>query len=128
MAISGKGGGVFLGAVKVAEVTNWTLDIEADMLDSTTFDGNGWRTFIAGLKQWSGSLEAKWKVNTDTTGQKALQDALLGGTVLSLKLDVNGTNNYTGSALVSTENVETPVDDIVTANFDIQGTGALAYV
>lgn len=128
MAISGKGGGVFLGANKVAEVTNWTLDIEADMLDSTSFDSNGWRQFIAGLKQWSGSFEAKWKVSGDTTGQKALQDALLGGTVLSIKLDVNGTNNYSGSALVSTQSIETPVDDIVNSNFDYQGTGALAYV
>jgi predicted secreted protein len=90
-------------------------------------DGAGWKTYISGLKGWSGSFEAEWKVSGDTTGQKALQDALLGGTSLSIKLDVNGTNNYTGTAFISTESVSTPVDDVVTASFDYQGTAALTY-
>lgn len=126
MAISGKSGGVYLGVNKVAEITNWSLDIEADMLESTNFDSSGWRQYVAGLKGWSGSFEGEWKMS-DTTGQKALQDALLGGTTVSIKLDVNGTNNYTGTAYISTQGVETPVDDLVTVNFDYQGSGALTY-
>jgi predicted secreted protein len=127
MAIAGKGGKVKIGAVTVAEVTNWSIDIEADMLETTNFDTSGWKTYIAGLKGWSGSFEAEWKVSTDTTGQKALQDALLGGTTVSLVLDVNGTNNYAGSAFISTESVSTPVDDVITVSFDYQGTAALTY-
>jgi predicted secreted protein len=126
MAVSGKGGGVYVGVNKVAEITNWTLDIEADMLESTNFDSNGWREYIAGLKGWTGSFEGQWKMS-DINGQKALQDALLGGTTVSIKLDVNGTNNYTGSAFISTQGIETPVDDIVSVSFDFQGTAALTY-
>jgi predicted secreted protein len=127
VAIAGKGGGVYLGVNKVAEVKSWKLDIEADMLETTNFDTNGWKTYLAGLKQWSGSFDYEWKVSTDTTGQKALQDALLGGTSLSIKLDVNGTNNYTGNAFVKTESIETPVDDVISGSFDFQGTAALTY-
>jgi predicted secreted protein len=127
MAIAGKGGAVKVGAVKVAEVKNWKLDIEADMLETTSFDSNGWKTFVAGLKAWSGTFDLEWKVSTDTTGQKALQDALLGGTTVSLVLDVNGTNNYSGTAFMKKEGLETPVDGVVTGSFDYQGTAALTY-
>ena len=128
MAISGKGGNVKVGAVTVAEVKNWKLDIEADMLESSNFGTAGWKTFVAGLKSWGGSFELEWKVSTDTTGQKALQDALLGGTSVALTLDVNGTNNYSGTAFMKKEGLETPVDGIVTGSFDYQGTAALTYV
>ena len=127
MAISGKGGNVKVGANVVAEVKNWKLDIESDMLDTTNFGTSGWKTFVAGLKSWSGSFELEWKVSTDTNGQKALQDALLGGTTVSLVLDVQGTNNYSGTAFMKKEGLETPVDGVVTGSFDYQGTAALTY-
>lgn len=126
-AISGKGGKVKIGAVTVAEVKSWKLDIEVDLPESTNFDTNGWRTYVSGLKGWAGSFELEWKVSTDPTGQKALQDAALGGTTAALVLDVNGTNNYAGTAFIKKQGIETPVDGIVTGTFDYQGTAALTY-
>ena len=128
MAISGKGGGLYVGAVKVAEIKNWSLDVGADMLDSTNFDSNGWKQFIAGLKEWSASAEGNYAVSTDATGQKAIQDAWLAGTTLSIELRVGATfPKYTGSALVSSMPIEVPVDGIVGISVELQGTGALAY-
>lgn len=126
-AISGLAGGVYLGVNKVAEIKEWSLDIEADTLDTSTFDGNGWKTFIAGQRGWGGSFSGQWKM-TDTLGQKAWQDAVLGGTTLSIKLDVNGTNNYTGTAFIKKQNVSTPSNEVVAVSFDFQGNGALTYV
>jgi predicted secreted protein len=127
MAISGLGGGVYAGTNKVAEIKDWKLDIDADTLDTSTFDGNGWKTFIAGQRGWSGSFGGQWKMS-DVTGQKAWQDAMLAGTTLVVKLDVNGTNNYTGTAFIKKQSVSTPSNAVVDINFDFQGNGALTYV
>lgn len=128
MAVAGKSGGLYIDSNKVAEIKNWNLDLSADMLDSTNFDSNGWKQFIAGLKEWSASAEGNYTVNTDTNGQKAIQDAWLAGTSLSIELRVGATvPKYTGSVLISSMPVEVPVDGIVGISIELQGTGALGY-
>ena len=126
-AIAGKGGSARLGANTIAEVTSWSLDISADMLDSTSL-GDDWREFIAGLNGATGSVEVKWDIPTDTLGQTALQNAMLAGTTVTLDLYVNATKYYTGTAYVSSLSIEDPVEDLVTATFEAQFTGAVTYV
>lgn len=125
-AIAGKGGSAKIGANTIAEVTSWTMDIAIDMLDSTSL-GDSWREFIAGLAGGTGSVEVKWDIPNDANGQTALQTAALAGTTVTLNLYVNATNYYSGSAYVSNVNVSDPVDDLVTATFDMQFTGAVSY-
>ena len=124
MALTGKDGGVYSGANKVAELSNWSLDLGADTPETTNFDSNGWKEYIAGLKEWSGSAEGNWKMS-DTNGQKAIQDAWRNGTTLNLEFRVNPTNKYAGSVLITSIGIETPVDDKVTVSFEFQGTAAL---
>lgn len=125
-AIAGKGGSAKIGANTIAEVTSWSMDIAIDMLDSTSL-GDSWREFVAGLAVGTGSVEVKWDVATDTNGQTALQSAALAGTTVALNLYANSTNYYAGTAYVSNVNVSDPVEDLVTATFDIQFTGAVTY-
>lgn len=128
MAIAGKGGSVYIGANKVAEVVSWSLDLEGETIETTNLDSNGWRQFIQGLKGWSGSIEANWNVQGDVNGQKALQDAWLNGATVTLELRVNGTpNKYSGTAYITGLSIEAPVDDKLSATFEFQGSGALAY-
>lgn len=127
MAISGFGGQVKIGTNRVAQINQWELEIKVDEGDATTFDSNGWKEVVSGLRSWSIKFEAKWNVANDANGQKALQDALLGGTTVSLDLYVNGTNKYSGTALITTWTVTTPADDVVTLKFEGTGTGALTY-
>lgn len=125
-AIAGKGGSAKIGANTIAEVTSWSMDISADMLDSTSL-GDDWREFIAGLNGATGTVEVKWDIPNDANGQTALQNALLNGTTVTLNLYVNATNYYSGSAYVSSLSVEDPVEDLVTATFEAQFTGAVTY-
>lgn len=125
-AIAGKGGSAKIGANTIAEVTSWSLDISSDMLDSTSL-GDNWREFIAGLKGATASIEVKWDLPTDTNGQVALQTAMLNGTTVTLNLYTNGTKYYSGSAYVSSLSIEDPVEDLVTATFEAQFTGAITY-
>lgn len=124
MALTGKSGSVYVGANKVAEISNWSLDIGADEIDITNFDSDGWKEFLAGLKEWSGNAEGNWKMS-DTNGQKALQDALLGGTTVALELRLDANNKYAGDAFITGISIESPNDDKIPVTFDFRGTGAL---
>ena len=123
MAVTGKGGAVKLGANKVAEISNWSLDLGADDIDITSFDSNGWKEFLGGLKEWSGSIEGNLKTG-DTSGQKAILQAWLSGETLDFTFEVSSGVTFSGSALVK-PSIEVPVDDKATFSCDIQGTGAL---
>ena len=72
MAVTGTGGAVKISTNKVAEIENWSLDLGADDIDITSFDSNGWKEYLAGLREWSGSCEGNFD-STDTSGQKRYQ-------------------------------------------------------
>ena len=123
MALAGKGGAVKLGANKIAEISNWSLDLGADDIEITSFDSNGWKEYLAGLKEWSGSIEGNLKTN-DTNGQKAILNAWLNGTKLSFTFEVSSGVSFQGEAFVK-PSIEVPVDDKASFSCDITGTGAL---
>jgi predicted secreted protein len=123
VAIAGKGGSVMLGANKIAEIENWSLDLGADDIEVTNFDSEGWKEYLAGLKEWSGSIEGNFKPD-DTNGQKAILNAWMNGEALSFTFKVDATTSFTGSALVK-PSIEVPVDDKASFSCDVQGTGAL---
>ena len=126
MAIAGYGGGVYLDSTKVAEIANWSLDMSADDIDVTSFDSEGWRERIQGIKEWSGSFEGNFEPD-DTTGQAALINAWLNGQKVTLELQVNEDVKFSGDALV-TLSIETPVDDKASFSCDFSGTGPLTPI
>lgn len=123
MAVTGTGGAVKLGTNKVAEIANWSLDLGADDIDVTSFDSNGWKEFLAGLKEWSGSIEGNF-VSTDTNGQRAILQAWLNGNELVFTFEVSSGVSFTGNAYVK-PSIEVPVDDKASFSCDFQGTGPL---
>jgi predicted secreted protein len=124
MALTGKSGAVKLGANKIAEISNWSLDLGADDIDITSFDSQGWKEYLAGLKEWSGSIEGNLKPD-DTNGQKAILNAWLSGEKLTFTFEVSSDVSFQGEAFVK-PSIEVPVDDKASFSCDITGTGALA--
>ena len=123
MAITGTGGAVKLSANKIAEISNWSLDLGADDIDITSFDSQGWKEYLAGLKEWSGSIEGNLKPD-DTNGQKAILNAWLSGEKLTFTFEVSSGVSFQGEAFVK-PSIEVPVDDKASFRCDITGTGAL---
>ena len=123
MAVTGTGGAVKVSANKVAEISNWSLDLGADDIDITSFDSNGWKEYLAGLKEWSGSIEGNL-VTGDTNGQKAILNAWLSGETLEFTFEVSSGVSFQGEAFVK-PSIEVPVDDKASFSCDITGTGAL---
>jgi predicted secreted protein len=129
MAVAGKNGKVIIGESgnqKVAAIKNWSLELSLETLETTAL-GDDWKNYITGLKEWTASSEGDYEVPTDTQGQAALQDAYLAGTTVTVKLYVDGTNYYQGTAYISSLSIEDPVDDVVSISLELTGTGELSF-
>jgi predicted secreted protein len=129
-AIAGKGGEARISANTIAEVQTWSIDIGTNVIDTTAQLAGGvqWKTFIAGVSEWTVSLEMSWDVPTDTNGQAAMNTASLAGTTISdLTLYPNASNTYTGDAIITSANINNDVQDKVSYTVELQGTGALVY-
>lgn len=127
MPLTGKGGHFKIGTQNISDNNDWKLDINVDMKDVTDFDSNNWKEYLAGIKDWSGSVDGYWNISADTTGQKALQDALLGGTSVTAEFDVDETHHYGGTAFIKKISITEQTDDVVKFSADIQGTAALTF-
>ena len=126
MAIAGKNGKVIIGSgtTKVVGIKNWSLELSLETLETTAL-GDDWKNYISGLKEWTASAEGDFEVITDTTGQKLLSDAYLSGSTVEVKLFVDATNYFTGTAYINSLSIEDPVDDVVTISIEFTGNGAL---
>ena len=54
-----------LGYVDVGYATNFTLDVEADAVDRTTKDSQGWKDIFLGARNWSISCDALYQNDTN---------------------------------------------------------------
>lgn len=129
MAVAGKNGKVIIGESgnqKVAAIKNWSLELSLETLETTAL-GDDWKNYITGLKEWTASSEGDYEVPTDTQGQATLQEAYLAGTTVTVKLYVDGTNYYQGTAYISSLSIEDPVDDVVSISLELTGTGELSF-
>jgi len=127
-AIHGKGASVKNGANTVAEIDEWSLDLDRDVPEKTAFSAGSlpWKTFAAGLvgatAKFSGRLDM-----TDTNGQYALFNNLTSDTPLTMSLYLDATHNFGFSCLVKKFGGKASVSDLESVDWDIQITGAVTY-
>ena len=121
---TGSEGVIKSGANTVAEVRSYTVSETGDTIEDTSM-GDASRTYKAGLKTWTASVEAFWD-ETDTTGQGSFDV----GSSVTLNVYPEGSSTgdvyYTGSALVTGKTINGTFDGMVEASFTLQGTGALS--
>lgn len=127
---TGKEGIVKIGAspVVVAEVKEWGIETTGETADATTMNSaqanGGWRSNVATLKSWSGSLACLWD-DSDTTGQ----GALIEGATIALKVYPDGDDSaavfFSGNAIVTSVSRNSTTEGLTEAAFTFTGTGAL---
>ncbi len=120
---TGKSGVIEVGAVAVAEVTDFTYTTS---IGTTTDEslGDDWVTRKGTKKDWTGSVNANYD-HTDTTGQ----GALTAGDEVTLNLypvSSEATNNKrSGTVIIKDVAVTNSGNDgIVSVSFNFEGTGA----
>jgi len=118
--LKGKDGSISAGLNNLANITSFTINEEADTLETTAMGNAGYKTFVGSLKSWSGTVEA---VFDDTDSAVVVGSAI----TLTVVVDDGSSNQvqYSGSCIVTSRSVEVGVADLVTVSFDVTGTGAL---
>lgn len=116
--VAGYGGALHCPGAIVG-VREWAIDYVAAALDTSGYDGGQDKTFIAGMKEWSGTF----------SGFK--DGAPLGiGTILAAELRESGvaTQKWVGNIYITNVGAASSVDGLVTYAYSFQGTGALATI
>ena len=121
--IAGYGAKMVFGTNTVSDsldnISSWSLEVNCDALDVTSFADGGERCFIRGLRGWTATVEGF----LDTT---AVDPTDVGDTA-ALKLYVNSTNYYTGSAILTGISPTAAVDGAETCTYSFQGTSDIAW-
>jgi len=114
--VAGYGGSITCDDL-VAGVKSWNLNLVGDALETTDYEDAGVRTYIAGLKGWTGSCEVNWDVDNHALDVGALITNLVFTIVAT-------TTKYTGAfAIVTGISVASPVEGLVTMSVSFQGSG-----
>ncbi len=134
-AIAGKAGFVKYGAAasrkNLYRLTNWTANVQSDMLDTTAFSTNGvvWRTVTPGTNERSASFTGHQEIVGDSSGQKLLLNSLLVPATGSARLefDETGLEALVGGVYVENISFDVPVEGVQGISGTLRGNGALAY-
>ena len=118
----GKEGVVTAGGSGVGELTGFTLETTADVVEDTALT-DATKSFVAGRTSFSGTLEMSYD-ETDSP-----QQTLTAGSSISFVLlpegNASGDESFTGTGIVTGMSVSIPLDGITTRSVTFQGTGAL---
>jgi predicted secreted protein len=132
--ITGNNGAVTLNGNSVAAVRNFSVEMSADTVETTTM-GVDVRTFVTGLSQFSGSADVYFDAADFDTYETSFNPTagLVGASGVAVKLYIAenyaSTSDYafTGNVIVTGYTVNSSMDGMVEASISFQGTGATTY-
>jgi len=117
---------VKLSTNTVLSCNEWSLNLEIATIPATDF-GDTWEEFLVGLRGASGQFVGRFDPS-DTNGHVALQTEALSGTSgVSLRLYINGSNYYSGTALITSFAPKADVGGAVTVTYGYRFTGTVSY-
>ena len=118
----GKEGVVTAGGTGIGELTGYTLETTADVVEDTQLSDST-KSFVAGRTSFSGTLDMSYD-ETDSP-----QQTLTAGTTIAFILapegNTTGDQSFTGTGLVTGMSVNNTMDGIVSRSVTFQGTGTL---
>lgn len=135
MAKAGKVASVWIcagpsGFQRVAGMSTFTLEPEADELDVTSFDSpQGFREYLLGLKAWSGTVEGNFEGLSDPSVQ-AVFNAYLNDTKVRIRFgfDPGPSSFIEGEAYVVPNSLAAPVEEKQSLSIRVRGTGPFTVV
>ena len=121
VAYSGVEGTVTIGAVN-ADVTGFTFDVEAVMIDTTSTADGGWEHAIAGPKKVSGSFDFHYNRSKKPFAAGGLN--LVPGTAVTPTFALSTGESATGPAIVSKVSIKSATKEAIKGTCTFQSTGA----
>ena len=118
----GKEGVVKAGGTAIGELTGFTLETTADVVEDTQLS-DATKSFLAGRTSFSGTLEMSYD-ETDSPQQTLTVGSSI-AFILLPEGDTSGDESFTGSGIVTGMSVNNAMDAVITRSVTFQGTGAL---
>ena len=118
----GKEGVVKAGGTAIAELTGFTLETTADVVEDTQLS-DATKSFLAGRTSFSGSLDMSYD-ETDSPQQTLTVGSSI-AFILLPEGSTSGDESFTGSGIITGMSVTNGMDAVITRSVTFQGTGAL---
>jgi hypothetical protein len=108
---------------EVLGVTQWSADPQANEIESTGMDSQGWAEYLGGVKSYTGTIELHW----DSAEDMLSDDIEVGNTIdFSLLYDAGEAALFTGTAIITGGPTPTVAHNgSVDATVNFRGTGEL---
>jgi len=120
----GTSGVVKVGTDTVAEVTGFTIDQSADVVEDTSLTDSS-KSYLSLRNDATGTIECHWD-ETDATGQGALTI----GANVTLNLYPEGADSgdtyYTGTAIVTGLSQSVSLDGVISRTVNVQFSGGIS--
>ena len=121
----------YLPTTAVAEVKSFSLDMKADLADSTSFDSSGAKQKVATLSDFTASFDGYALPTLDldavAAGTQSLLSWLQGGTPKLLEVKLSSTHYWRGWGLLETEGLKTDVGGLNTFSTSMSGAAPAGY-
>lgn len=127
--LAGKSGYITYGGSRIADMRNIEITVDKNTEDVTTFDSQGWREFLATLREWNVSFDGLF--NGKDAAQKAILLDILGDdndTGVEIVVTLASGITLTGDVIVTNSTIPVAVEGAIEVSYDAQGTGALTPV
>ena len=124
--MTGQNGVVSVGGSNIAEVRGFTLDQTSDTIDASAM-GDTYKEYKTGMIDASGSMDLLFDTSHSTDIVADMINQAQVAVVLYPGGDTAGLQSISFSALLTGFNMESTMDDMVTASATFQVTGAVTY-
>ncbi len=117
--------------VKLGELAEATLTLQMGAMDATSKDSAGWKEALAGLREWGITGSGMYLLETSDPGQLGVYNVLQGQAPVYLQLYETSSGTiapkqiYSGTAIVTAFDVESPLDKPAGFKLTLKGTAAL---
>ena len=111
---------------EIAEVRNFSINVDHSEIDATSHDSSGDREVIAGTGSWGGTAEML-HVQASTDHQHIF-DIMVGRTLVTMDFYPTGSSSdgyYYGNGYMGSWELTSPNDDALSASISFVGTGVL---
>lgn len=120
---------IYLDGALIGHATEASISISEEPRDTTTKQSGAWRELAEGLRSWSGSTShfhaEDASVNVDDLFTK-LNNRSAADILFST--EQSGDKRWSGSARITSIEVNAGVEDNVSLSISFEGTGELEYV
>ncbi len=117
------------GQTPIANCTSAQVTINSEMMGATTKDSGGWEESLPGKKSWtmSGDFLYEQVPGGSAVALSTLFDALVAKTkfLVYFSTKTQGQHQYSGNCYIESIDMSAGVEDNVTFNISLKGTGAI---